>query len=291
MTPRQRDLITAALRPVPTRVLVRAARRDGTPAGRLAKVGLRHRRVPIGRGAARGLTIDAGASNPDYVLGTNEPSVQAALADLLGPGDSFYDVGANIGFLTLVAARLVGTGGAVYAFEPDLANARLVRENATRNDLLQVLVVARAVGEHTGPAQLQLADYPGGHALVGSGAPPDLRGLVPVEAVALDDFVAQPGVRPPDVVKIDVEGGEAAVLDGMAATLRAHRPRLLIELDDADAPEHDRKLGQVRARLEKAGYSMERLADAYPGNDWVISHWVCCPAPRPDGTGPVPDRP
>jgi FkbM family methyltransferase len=291
MTPRQRDLVAAALRPVPTGVLVRAAGRAETPIGRLAKVGLRNRAVTVGQGVARGLTLDPGPSNPDYALGTNEPSVQAALTDLLQPGHVLYDVGANVGFLTLVGATLVGPAGAVCAFEPDLANAHLVRENALRNGLSQVLVVARAVGAATGAAQLQLADYAGGHALVGSGEPPDLRGLVPVEAVSLDDFVAQPGVRPPDVVKVDVEGGEAAVLDGMAAVLATTRPVLLIELDDADEAEHDVKLAEVRSRLDRAGYSMERLADAYPGNDWVITHWVCRPIGAATTSGPGAGRP
>ena len=72
--------------------------------------------LSIGVGA--GLRIDPSTSNPDYATGANELPVQQALAQYLSPGAVFYDVGANIGFLTIIGARLVEPHGRVYAFEP-----------------------------------------------------------------------------------------------------------------------------------------------------------------------------
>ena len=99
--------------------------------------------------------------------------MQETLAGLLRPGSVFYDVGANVGFLTLIGARAVGTEGYVYAFEADLDNAAPVRANVRANQLDRVLVVSRAVGRATRVGRLQLAAYAGGHALGGaSGAAP-----------------------------------------------------------------------------------------------------------------------
>jgi hypothetical protein len=109
----------------------------------------------------------------------------------------------------------------------------------------------------------------------GSAPPPDLVDSVPVEVVTLDDFSARDGVRAPDVVKIDVEGGELDVLAGMAGLLSSTRPALLLELDDATPEAHDRRLADVEAVLGGHGYRMERLPDAYPDVPWVVSHWVC----------------
>ncbi len=276
MTPRQKVLAARLLRPVPASLLVRAAHEPRL--GRLARAGLRDRDVVVGRGAARGLHMNPGPSNPDYALGTNEPIVQDTLAGLLRPGSVFYDVGANVGFLTLVGARAVGTEGYVYAFEADLDNAARVRANVRANQLDRVLVVSRAVGRATGVGRLQLAAYAGGHALGGaSGAapPPDLVDSVPVEVVTLDDFSARPGILAPDVVKIDVEGGELDVLAGMGGLLAGARPVLLLELDDATPQAHDLRLTAVEAVLRDHGYTMERLPDAYPDVPWVVSHWVC----------------
>ncbi len=98
---------------------------------------------------------------------------------------------------------------------------------------------------------------------------------------------AQPGVRPPDFVKIDVEGLELPVLDGMEGLLREHRPVLLVELDDATSAGHAQKAAALQDRLAALGYRVERLPDAYRDIDWVVSHWHATPIdavapPAPD---------
>jgi FkbM family methyltransferase len=217
--------------------------------------------------------MNPGHSNPAYALGSNERAVQEAFERLVAPGSVAYDVGANVGFFTLVLARLVGPAGYVYAFEPAAENAALVRQNMARNHFDHVLVVCRAAGTSTGPQLLQVSAYSGGHALQEAEAPPDQVGSLPVEVVALDDFVAQAGVRPPDVVKIDVEGFELGVLQGMRRILAERQPALLVEVDDGTIAGHDRKVEEIRVFLGGFGYSMERLPDSY-GPGWFVSHWV-----------------
>src|SRR5438046_3189821 len=84
----------------------------------------------IRHGLGAGLRFDARLGSGGYLLGTAEPDEQAALGGFLKPGDVFYDLGANIGFFATLAARLVGSGGRVYAFEPNPACAGQVRRNA-----------------------------------------------------------------------------------------------------------------------------------------------------------------
>ena len=269
-----------ALRPVPVGMLVRAAGRGGVAAS-VARGALRGRdpgEQTIAEGVGAGLIIDPGRSNPDYAIGTNELPVQQAVAKLVAPGSVVYDVGANIGFFTLIFARLCGPDGLVYAFEADAANATLARRNVARNGFDHVIVSARACGAHNGFVTLHLAPYIGGHSIVATGTPATDVGEVTVEVTRLDDFAALDGVRPPDLVKIDVEGAEEIVLDGMVTLLATRRPVLLIELDDSDQAVHDRRADALIERLRAIDYQVERLADAYPEGGWVVSHWVARPA-------------
>src|SRR5215218_2287703 len=84
------------------------------------------------------------------VRGTLEPPVQEALRRLLAPGDVFYDVGANVGFFTLVGARLVGEGGRVVAFEPVPWCAHAVGRNIELNAFAHAQIRAEAVGAQDG---------------------------------------------------------------------------------------------------------------------------------------------
>jgi hypothetical protein len=82
----------------------------------------------VGHGQAKGLLIDPAGAHPGYALGTSEPAIQDLFAAHIQPGSVVWDVGANIGFFTLIAARLVGTGQVV-AFEPLPANRAAIQSN------------------------------------------------------------------------------------------------------------------------------------------------------------------
>jgi FkbM family methyltransferase len=177
----------------------------------------------------------------------------------------------------LIFARLCESTGFVYAFEADAGNAAVARANVARNHFEHVTVCARACGAETGFTTLHLASFAGGHSTVATGDPASDVGAVTVEVTSLDDFSAIAGVRPPDLVKIDVEGAEELVLDGMSGLLSNVRPVLLIELDDGDAARHDDRAAALVERLEAACYRVERLPNAYPGLAWTVSHWLARP--------------
>lgn len=236
----------------------------------------------IPRGIGQGLRFNPASGNPDYALGTNEPPVQEALAEMLHPGDVFYDVGANVGFLTVIGARLVGPDGQVIAFEPVAENAAAVRHNCALNGFDHVRIREAAVSDEEGTAELQLAHFSGGAALATAATPPDFKDVITVPVTTIDGLIARQEAPQPMVVKIDVEGAEINVLRGMRETLRQVRPLILYELDDNDAKRLAEKARSCAAFLVEAGYEIRQLDDGYPNIDWLVAHYVATPKEKPD---------
>ncbi|MHB8468726.1 MAG: FkbM family methyltransferase [Gaiellaceae bacterium] len=193
---------------------------------RAAAQQLAGRPATIRRGAAGGLRFDPGGMNPGYVLGTTEALMQATVAKHLKSGEVFLDVGAAAGLYTLLAARIVGSEGCVYAFEPLPASADLVECNARSNAFPQVHVLRKAVSSTSGAGFL-LIDAEANHSRLLT-TPAD--NAIAVEVVTIDELVDAQAIRPPNFVKVDVEGAELDVLHGMRRTIKRHRPSLLIEL-------------------------------------------------------------
>jgi len=184
--------------------------------------------------------------------GGGEPEVQAALVKLLRPGMTFYDVGANIGFFSLLAARLVGKTGRVVAFEADPDVAARLREHASRNEFSWLGVEQKAVWsearsvffERTDPAKSP--DRGLGHVVKG-----EAGNAIRVEAVSLDEFVK--GAVAPDFVKCDVEGAEVEVFRGAEELLREKRPTLLCEMHS------DENMRALRAQFAAQNYETKLL--------------------------------
>ena len=174
-----------------------------------------------------------------YMHGAIEPPVTQLLVERLRDGMVFVDVGAQYGYFSLLASRLVGQNGTVIAFEPARGTARLLRHNVGHLD--NVVVEEAAVAERTGTVRLR--DYGARHSALntalGTARAPaaERRRLVArsyeVAAVSLDDYLAAHQLRP-DIIKLDAEGSEYAILEGMGATLRHVRPMIVLETGDYD---------------------------------------------------------
>ena len=195
-------------------------------------------------------TADASVS-VQIADGSYEPHVAATLDRLLGPGDVFVDVGANVGYHTFRAAARVGRDGRVVAVEANPENARLIAHTIEVNSLGNVELVPLALGARRGYV------YFGTH--VGSnggflpeGASGSGRGTI-VPTMALDDL----GLDRVSVVKIDVEGAEAIVLDGALATIERHRPTFVMEFSrEMTERVSGRSAEEHLQRLVDAGYSI-----------------------------------
>jgi FkbM family methyltransferase len=215
----------------------------------------------IRNGRAAGLRINTRSGNPGYGFGTTEPVVQDAIATALRPGGVFYDLGANVGFFTLVGAKAVGDVGRVYAFEPDADNAAALRKNVALNSLDRVEVIEAAV-----------SDFDGEASLVGEGIKARLEeGGRDVRVVKLDSL----DILPPDMVKIDVEQAEEQVIAGMRRLIDAHRPTILCEMH-MHGP-----VGEAVATLAEwlpADYSVRSLEEAEADELAARPHVLATPA-------------
>jgi FkbM family methyltransferase len=221
------------------------------------------RPVRVRAGHAAGMRMDLRRASAWYARGDNERPIQNAIAANLAPGDVFLDIGANVGFFSLIAARAVGPRGRVYAFDPVPANAAAIRRNAALNRLASLEVIQAAVCASDDQSELVLARHPGGAVLTGRGQPPDARGRIQVRTVSIDRLVMDGRVSAPTLVKIDVEGGELDVLRGMVQTARACTPRIICELDDPDLVALESKIAAVDMFLNELGYTVTRLERAY----------------------------
>ena len=178
--------------------------------------------------------------------GGGEPQVQAALVEHLQPGMTFYDVGANLGFFSLLAARIVGVSGRVVAFEADPEIAEKLRENAVKNRFSWIAVEQQAVRANSQTTFFQRADEAQSPDRgVGHIVDEEVAGAIRVPAISLDHYTRE--AAPPDVVKCDVEGAEVEVFRGAERLLRHKRPKILCEMH---SEENKQNLQAQFARLD-----------------------------------------
>ena len=161
------------------------------------------------------------------VLGGSYEREQTRLFEAhVRPGQTVLDVGAHVGYYTLLASSLVGPRGAVWAFEPSPHNARFLRRHVRLNRCANVRVEEGAVSSREGTAWFAPGSGSGTGHLAGSGR-------FQVRTVALDAWCAEREIRP-DVVKIDVEGAEREVLEGARRVLETARPLLFLSTHGAE---------------------------------------------------------
>jgi FkbM family methyltransferase len=205
--------------------------------------------------------------------GEHELIVQKALLAAITKGAVVYDVGAHAGSIALGLAGIVGPSGQVVAFEADPSNVENLRQNAERNHLTASLdivssalwsqgansIAFRRSGVRRSHGGVETGRH---HPVLASGE------LIEVPAITLDDFIANGGPAP-QLVKIDVEGGEYEVLRGGTQLFATHRPLLIAEVHRREAAE------QIRGWLIEQKY----------GGRWIIppEEFPCCLFAWPDG--------
>lgn len=193
-----------------------------------------------------------------YVGGCLEPNEFAFVGRFLRPGMTFVDVGANEGLYTLFGSRLVGPEGTVWAFEPSRREFGRLRQNLQLNDLANVRAFRLALSRE--PAEVELAvaadEHAGQNTLGQFTYPIEMLHKETVTTVRLDDMVAAEGLERLDLIKIDVEGAESAVLEGASQMLRQFRPTLLIEIVETALQYQGRTSEDLLRFLRSFGYFM-----------------------------------
>ncbi len=181
-------------------------------------------------GPAKGIWLELNPrTGQNYRLGETEKICQAIVEEKLRPGDVFYDLGANLGFFSLLAARIAGPTGKVFSFEPDVQIAERLRRNAARNGLFNIAVVDVGVWSVSGTLNFVAADSSSPDRGVGRFQPAEARAAgIPARCVSLDDFIQ--GAPAPRAIKCDVEGAEVEVFRGAENLLSTYHPWILCEL-------------------------------------------------------------
>jgi FkbM family methyltransferase len=222
--------------------------------------------LQVEKGLAQGIWMRLGLpEDARYWRGEHDPEVERALRAGVKPGWVVYDIGAHLGYFALGVARLVGERGRVVAFDGDPDNVARLRENICKNNLqTRVQVVHAGVWSHTASAGISFRRGIEPRAQGGveaDGCRPVLaKGeLIQVPAITLDDFIAGGGPFP-DLIKIDVEGGEAEVLRGGVRLFADQRPLVIAEVHHAHAAV------QITRWLEEYRYRAHWNAsnDTYP---------------------------
>lgn len=150
----------------------------------------------------------------------------------LEPGMVFVDVGAHYGIYTLVAARCVGAGGAVLAFEPDPRNFLVLKENVRRNGARNVRLFRVALADSDGHRDLVLGQgYDAMSSFYGPRELADTGSVRMVPTRVLDGVLSEAGLKRLDLVKVDAEGAEPLVLGGALGSLARWRPTVIFEVN------------------------------------------------------------
>jgi FkbM family methyltransferase len=218
--------------------------------GKLLRLPLRlipkTRVMPILQGRLRGKKWIVGAGEHGYWLGSYEMNKRLAFEAEIEPGTVIYDIGANVGYFSLLAAVLTGKEGKVFAFEPLPRNIEFLRKHIELNKMAQISVIEAAVSDHSGEAYFDLgASSAMGHL--------SEAGEMRVRMVCLDEMLDKGELLPPDYIKLDVEGAEYEALQGARQLLEIHRPVLFLDT-------HNRKAHNLTiALLEEIGYRFKIL--------------------------------
>lgn len=191
-------------------------------------------------------------------LGAYEPETRGAILRLTRPGMTAYDIGANVGIFSFLFASIV-KDGTVYAFEPERNNYLYFEKSLAMNGARNIVLDRRAIGRATETARFDRRGGAFSGRLVGDrpGYKPT-RNIARVETVSVDFLVAEEGYRAPDIVKIDVEGNEYMVLEGMRNILMTHGPIIICELHTHLGEKSER----VLELLHDCGYAVSPVGSS-----------------------------
>jgi FkbM family methyltransferase len=194
-----------------------------------------------------------------FVGGEIDPNEFVFLAEVLQPGMTVLDIGANEGLYSIFCRQRVGAEGTVIAIEPSARECARIARNAALNHFHDIRIASLALADREGTARLRIAeDAHAGHNTLGSFAASWVRGEreESVPSTRLDTFLAGQAVGRVDLIKLDIEGAELAALRGAEATLRRHRPILLFEGMEEALQRQNASLSELLTFLRAAGYAL-----------------------------------
>lgn len=204
-----------------------------------------------------------------FLTGIWEPPITNIISKSLGKGDIFIDVGANVGYYTLLASKLVGDAGRVYSFEASPAVFGRLQNNISANDMQNVEIFNIAVSNEPGKVTIWAApnDNIGHSTIISSVAEKDGHHReAEVRCDVLGAFVPLPYLLAARFIKIDIEGAERLAIEGIFPHLIyfAEQTEWLVELSPEFSPRGQSDIDWVFKTFIDAGYSAYLIENTYP---------------------------
>ncbi|ABK77631.1 SAM dependent methyltransferase [Cenarchaeum symbiosum A] len=188
-------------------------------------------------------------------VGVHEPLLTRIIPRVLRAGMTCIDAGANIGYYALMESRAVGSSGRVVALEPSPVNYERLGESIRLSGAENIDTYNMAAGNADGKVDFLLSDHCNISHVVPPGEEPRMRGTITkVPVRRLDGFLSEVGLRSIDFVRMDVEGYEVQVLEGMQETLALYHPIVQMEIHHFIIG--DGGTERILELFQKAGYEV-----------------------------------
>jgi len=178
--------------------------------------------VPVFQGALKGSKWIKGSGVNAYWLGTYEKQEQEIFAKKVKEGHVVFDIGANVGFYSLIASKIAGGTGKVYAFEPAPRNVYYLKKHFELNNCVNSIVVLGGVSDKKRFVYFNEGSHPA------TGFLSNEIGSILVPIFDLDELVENKIIPAPNLMKIDVEGSEFKVLTGAKNILEKYHPTIFL---------------------------------------------------------------
>jgi FkbM family methyltransferase len=223
-------------------------------------------------------------------LGAYERAEIALFREVVKEGMTVLDIGANIGYYTLVASALVGEAGRVVSFEPEQTNFFLLQKTVELNNRANVSLVCAAASDTEGTSTLYLSDENKGKHSMASGD--DLRGAQTIQTTTVSIALRSLGIAHVDVIKMDIEGAEPLALAGMRDIIERDKPLVLVEYSPGAIHRFNKEPREMLRFFAERGYELsvidertgrleqikniETFASQFPESRYV--NLLCAPA-------------
>ena len=210
---------------------------------------------------------DQGISKELFLMGTREKEHILFLNEILKEGMVVLDLGANIGYYSVMLAKMVGEKGKVYAVEPSLSNFRMLSMNVELNKVDNVVEVENiGISDKTGEANFYLSDKSNWHTFYPkvseSGSHESLTEVTPISVpvTTIKDFSI--GRRPIEVIRMDIEGFEVEVLNSLISILKPNQfmPKIIFEVHQPRYNDTDHNMEKVLKEFFRLGYYVRKMA-------------------------------
>lgn len=211
------------------------------------------------------LDLDDWIQQQLYFLGDYEKAEIDYLYSNLKKGDTFIDVGGNIGLFSLNASGIVGNGGKVYAFEAFKPNYEKFSKHLSLNSFKNVTLEHLAISEKRGSLEILYNDHYDNVGMASSYLN-DFTAKEIVESISLDDYIKAQKITKIDIVKIDIEGGEFSALKGMSDILTHYQPKIIIEINNIALKSSNHSEDELIQILHGKGYTKTKILSKSEGS-------------------------